>query len=166
MNNGIAFKGRFKVEHVRDGKVIAIKHIQNAVVNEGIDAILDIMFHAESQITTWYLGLINDADSADLLATDTMTSHPNWTEDQSYTEANRQEWTEDAASGQEITNSTYVAFSINATVTISGIFCCSDNTKGGTSGILWATGLFTDGNVEAVSGDTLNVTYTVSGASD
>ena len=164
MNNGFKIKGKFRVEHIRDGKVIGIHDIKNAVVNEGLDAILDIMFHADTQITTWYLGLIGSAVLADLLATDTMASHPNWTEEQSYTEGVRQEWDEDAASGQEISNSTYVAFSINATTTISGIFCCSDSTKGGSSGTLWATGLFTNGDVSVQSGDTLNVTYTITGA--
>jgi len=164
MKGGFKIKGHFRVEHIRNGKIIGIYDIDNAVVNEGLDNILDVMFHNDTQTATWYLGLLNDADLADLLATDTMASHPNWTENQSYTEATRQEWTEDAASGQEITNSTYVAFSINATTTISGIFCCSDNTKGGSSGILWATGLFTSGDVSAESGDTLNVTYTITGA--
>ena len=164
MRTGIKFKGHFVAELVRDGKVIATHKGKNAVVNEGLDNILDVMFHNDTQTATWYIGLINDAESTDLLATDTMASHPNWTEDQSYSEGARQEWDEDAASGQEIQNTTPSAFSITATTTISGIFLTSNSTKGGSTGILWATGLFQDGDVSAQSGDTLNVIYKITGA--
>lgn len=164
MRSGIKFKGHFRAELVRDGKVVCVREGDNAVVDVGINAILDIMFHNDTQVNPWYIGLINDADGTDLLATDTMASHPNWTEQQSYTEGTRQEWTEDAAASKSITNTTLVTFSINASVTISGIFLTSDNTKGGSSGTLWATGLFNEGDVVAVASDTLNVTYTITGA--
>jgi hypothetical protein len=54
-------------------------------------------------------------------------------------------------------------FSINATSTIAGAFLASDNTKGGTSGVLFSVSNFTSpGDRNVVSGDTLNVTYTFS----
>jgi len=164
MKAGIKFQGHFRAELVRDGRIVAVREGRNAVVDEGINSILNIMFHAAAQVTTWYIGLLGDTDLADLLATDTMASHPNWTENQSYTELTRQEWTEDAAASKSISNTTLVSFSINATTTISGIFVVSDNTKGGATGTLWATGLFVEGDVSAQSGDTLNVTYTITGA--
>jgi len=162
--NKLKFKGHFVVEHHRDGKLLATKHIDNAVVAEGVNAILDTYFNSSAQVATWYLGLIGSAVAGDLVDGDTMASHAGWTEEQSYTEAVRQTWTVGAAASKSVTNAAYVVYSINATVTISGLFCCSDSTKGGTAGTLWATGLFTDGDVSAVSGDTLNVTYTVTGA--
>ena len=162
--NKLRFKGHFVVEHCRDGKVLATKHIDNAVVDVGINAILDTYFNSATPVATWYLGLINDAVVADLVAADTIASHAGWTEDQNYAEAVRQTWTVGAAAAKVVTNAAYVVFSINASTTISGLFCVSDSAKGGTAGTLWATGLFTNGDVVATSGDTLNVTYTVTGA--
>jgi len=164
MKTGINFKGTFKLEHIRDGKVIGNYEFKNGVVDVGIDSILGIQFHNDTQIAAWYLGLINDAVIGDLAAADTMASHPGWTEDQTYTEAVRQAWGPDAAASKEITNSSFVVFNINGTTTISGLFLTSDSAKGGSTGTLWATGLFLDGNVSAVASDTLNITYTVSGA--
>jgi hypothetical protein len=49
---------------------------------------------------------------------------------------------------------------MNASVTIAGAFLTSDNTKGGTSGILFSASTFQAPGARAVvSGDTLNVTY-------
>jgi hypothetical protein len=54
-------------------------------------------------------------------------------------------------------------FSINATTTIAGAFLTSDNTKGGTTGVLFSVANFqAPGDRAVVSGDTLNVTYTFS----
>jgi len=60
-----------------------------------------------------------------------------------------------------IDNSGSVAvFSINNTVTVGGAFLTSDDTKGGTSGILFSAADFqSPGDRNVVSGDTLNVTY-------
>ena len=165
IKTGIYFKGEFKLEHIRNGKVIGEYKFKNGVVDVGINSILGVQFHNDTQITPWYLGLIDDAVIGDLAAADTMASHPGWTENQSYTEVTRPAWGPDAPASKAITNSSYVVFSINATVTISGIFLTSDNVKGGATGTLWATGLFLAGNVAAIASDTLNVTYTVSGAS-
>jgi len=54
-------------------------------------------------------------------------------------------------------------FSINATATIGGAFLTSNNTKGGTTGILFSASDFAaPGDRSVVSGDTLSVTYTFS----
>ena len=58
-------------------------------------------------------------------------------------------------------NSAVMVFTMSATVTIKGGFLISNNTKGGTTGTLFATGLF--GSAQAlVSGQSLKVTYTCS----
>jgi hypothetical protein len=51
---------------------------------------------------------------------------------------------------------------MNATVTIAGAFLCT--VSSGTSGILYSAGDFTGGDKSVDSGDTLNVTYTLSTA--
>jgi hypothetical protein len=62
------------------------------------------------------------------------------------------------------TNSASVAaFNINATATVGGAFLISDNTKGGTTGTLFSAADFqSPGDRTVVSGDTLNITYTLS----
>ena len=63
-----------------------------------------------------------------------------------------------------MTNATTADFNMTpgSAVTIKGLFLCSDNTKGGTTGTLFATAAFTGGNQTVNNGDTLKVTYTVS----
>lgn len=156
------FAGRFKIQHIRAGEVLEEQEFDNGVVNVGKDAILGIMFNAITQITTWYIGLIDNAGGPTLAAADTMASHAGWAEFTNYSEATRVEWTEDAASGQSITNSTAVTFNINgAGGTVFGVFLTSDNTKSGATGTLWATAAFA-APVTVSNGDQLKVTYTVS----
>lgn len=157
--------GRFKIEHIRDGKVIAEYDVPNGIVDVGLDHILETEFHSGTQITTWYVGLVNNSGFSAFANADTMSSHAGWTESSDYSEANRPQWTCGAASGRQITNASTVDFSINTTVTIKGLFICGGSgasTKGGTTGILWSTGAFGT-NVACNSGDTLKVTYTIAG---
>ena len=94
-------------------------------------------------------------------AGDTMVTHGGWTENTGYAAATRPAPTWNAASsGSKATTAT--AFSINASGTIGGAFMTTDNTKGGTAGILYSAGNFTGGNRTVANGDTLNVTYTAS----
>jgi len=155
-------KGRFIVEHIRDGQVLSQFTIPNGIVDVGLNSILEIYFHSGTQITTWYLGLIDNSGFSALAAADTMASHAGWTESTAYSNANRPTWTAGTAASRSITNSSTVDFTINATATIKGIFVTSNNTKGGTSGTLWATAAFAS-TVAVSNGDTLKITYTVSG---
>jgi hypothetical protein len=52
---------------------------------------------------------------------------------------------------------------MNSTVTVGGAFLISNNTKGGSTGILFSASDFASpGDRNVVSGDTINVTYTFS----
>lgn len=157
-------KGKFTVEHRRNGELIGVYEVPNGITNEGLDEVLDVMFHNTSQHSTWYMGLIDNSGYTGVAAGDTYTSHSGWTENTDYDETFRGEWTEGAASSQQITNASAVQFSMNATVTIKGMFLCNVSTKGdSSSGVLWCTGLFSS-TVSCVNGDTLSVTYTLSAA--
>lgn len=151
-----------QVEHIRNGEVIAVYDTQNGIVDVGINSLLDVGFGAATQITTWYMGLVDNSGFTAFADGDTMSSHTGWNEFTTYSEATRPQWSPAAASARSISNTTSVDFSINGSGTVKGIFVTSDNVKSGTTGTLWATAAFAS-NVTVTSGDVLKVTYTISG---
>lgn len=174
----LGLRGRFQVEHIRNGEVLRTFDFPNGIVNEGKNKLLDVMFHGATQIGTWYLGLVDNSGysalAADDLYDDIDQAGNGWDEFKSYTDAGnadstvtRPEWTEGAASGQSITNGTVVVFDITGSGTVKGLFLVGgtnsqtkgDHTPGNT---LWATALFAGGDVAVQNGDQLKVTYTVS----
>jgi hypothetical protein len=162
-NQNMKLGGRFRVEHFdKDGNLKGTHEFPNGIVDVGLNHILETQFNGGTPVTAWYIGLINNSGYTALANADTMASHSGWAETSAYDEATRPEWTAGTAASRSITNGTAIDFSINATVVIRGIFITSVNTKGGTSGVLWATALFAS-TVSAENGDTLKVTYTVSG---
>jgi len=156
-------KGRYIVEHVRDGKVIATYEGNNAITNEGKNLILNTLFYGATQIpaNSWFLGLIDLTSYTALAAADVMNSHAGWVEFTDYTEAARQAWGPGAASSQITTNAAAATFNINDTGTVKGIFVTSIVTLSGATGKLWATALFS-GDIAVASGDQLKITYSVS----
>lgn len=135
----------------------------NLVTTAGLNATNDIMFHASTQVTTWYIGLIDETGTETLAAGDTLASHAGWTENTEYgTPAARGEWTEGASSGGVITNGTSVDFTMNDSGTLVGLFLCS--VSSGTSGTLFSEAAFTGGNRTYVATDIIKVTYTLTGA--
>lgn len=157
-------KGRFIVEHRdSDDNLKGIYEVPNGIVNEGIEHLLDVGFHGQSQVGTWYIGLVDNSGWTAFADDDTLSSHSGWTESTAYTESDRVEWEEDAASSRAISNSTTANFSIDATGNLKGIFISSNNVKStGNTGTLWSTAAFSS-VVATANGDTLKVTYTISG---
>ena len=152
----------------KDGNLKWSEAMHNLVVNVGLKDMNDKYFSGSGYTATWYLGLVTGPGAGNTYAAaDTMASHGGWTEDTGYSQATRPAASFGAATTADpsvITNSTSVAvFSINATTTIAGAFLTSDNTKGGTTGVLFSVANFqSPGDRAVVSGDTLNVTYTFS----
>jgi hypothetical protein len=168
MNNAVggnfAIGGTFKVECFRaDGTKRWTKHVKNGIVNQGLNKLLNVMFQGATQITTWYLDLINTG--ATLAASDVYATHAGWTYSSAYSNATRPTWAPAASTAQSSTNTSTVDFTINGTATINGIaVVAGSSTKGDVasgSGVLWATGSFPGGEQPVVNGDTLKVTYTV-----
>jgi hypothetical protein len=153
-------KGFWTVEVIRQGKSVFKKDFPNGVTNIGKNSILDIMFDAATQITTWYLSFIDATGFTALAAADTMASHAGWTEFTSYAEATRVLWNPSPAASQIITNPTPAQFNITATGTLKGGFLVSNNVKAGTTGTLWGTALFS-GDIPVVNLDVVNITYSV-----
>ncbi len=139
----------------------------NLVVNVGLKDMNDKYFSGSAYTAAWYIGLYGAAATNDPAAGDTMASHAGWTEVTDYTEATRRQAVFGAATTADpsvISNSGSVAvFSINGTVTVGGAFLTSNDTKGGTTGVLFSASDFAaPGDRAVVSGDVINVTYTFS----
>jgi len=131
---------------------------KNLITTEGLNHILDSTFHASTQVTTWYIGLKGSGIPA---AGDTLASHSSWSEITDYS-GSRPAWTEGAASSGSMTNSSSVDFSITGTATIAGAFLAS--AASGTTGTLYGVVDFASSR-SVLSGDTLQVTVTVTAAS-
>lgn len=166
-------------EHWRRGLLIAIHRMPNGIVNEGKDSIFDVYFDAATQITTWYMLLIDNANFTALASDDTYDdidqAGNGWDEYQTYTDAGNADstvtrpiWNPDPASGQSITNGTQEVFDMTGTGTVKGIGIVGGGagsaTKGdhAPDGTLWATALFDQGDTAVVNGDQLKITYTTS----
>lgn len=146
-----------------DGTIRWHDENHNLVVNEGLNYILDSALSGGTQTTTFYVGLKNTGAMA---AGDTMGSHSNWTENTTYSQANRVTWVEAGVSSFTLTNSASKAqFGINGSTTIYGAFITTNNTKGGTTGTLICGGNFASSR-SAENGDTLEITYSLAIADD
>lgn len=141
----------------RHGRLKWVDEGPNLIVTTGRNALLDECLGTGS-ISAWYAGLINNAGFSAIAAGDTMASHAGWAESTAYTESARQTLSFSSASAGVKTTSAAVAFSINATVTINGIFIASNSTKGGTTGTLFAAKSFSAAR-SLFNGDTLQATY-------
>jgi hypothetical protein len=151
-------KTRYKVECVgQDGKLKWTEEFDNLVVNVGLDKLLDATLKTGLASPAWYVGLKN---TGSVVAGDTMGSHGGWTENETYSQGSRPACTFGTVSGQSVDNSASKAeFSINGSTTIYGAFLCDDNTKGGTTGILYGGGDFSSSRA-VENNDTLYVTIT------
>lgn len=161
-------KGRYKVQcHDDQGNLKWETEIEdNLVVNVGLQDMNTKYFTGSSYSATWYLGLIT-GPGVTTNANDTMGSHSGWTEFTGYSQANRVTCsfgTASTANPSVISNSgSPAAFSITSTGTIGGAFLTSNNTKSGTTGILFSEKAFSSpGDRNVSNGDTLTVTYTFS----
>jgi hypothetical protein len=176
--NSINPHGKFVVEHWYEGKLLGVYPIANDVTNEGKNKLWDTMFRHEAQ-TDWWLSLINYTGYSALAATDTyfqINGTNGWDEFTNYLDTNngdnattRPAWNNNAASGQEMTNTTKAIFTITGGGgTLKGLFLVGGNaiaqTKGDHSGgpVIWATALFATGDFIVFTNSQLKVVYTVS----
>lgn len=143
----------------KNGNLLWEEKVPNLVVDVGKDDLLTNYFKGSAYTAAFYLSLT--AGSPVFASSDTMVSHSGWTEVVAYSEAARQAPVFGTASAGSMTSSA-ITFNINAnSTTIGGGFICTDNTKGGTIGILYGGAAFSTGNKVLGSGDTLTITITV-----
>jgi hypothetical protein len=159
LTSNLGLKNIWKVTCLdANGNVKWNEEKKNLITTVGLNHILDTQFHADTQVTTWYIGLKGAGTPA---AGDTMASHATWSEISDYS-GDRKEWTEGAASAGSMTNASSVDFTINGTATIAGAFLNTAST--GTAGTLYGVVDFASAR-SVISGDTLQVTVTVTAAS-
>lgn len=160
--------GVFRLEcRDSDGNLKWSAESHNLVVNVGLQDMNAKYFTGTSYTAAWYIGLYGAAASNTPAAGNTAASHAGWTEITPYSNATRPACsfgTATTADPSVISNTLSPAqFNINATNTVGGAFLISNNTKGGTTGILFSASDFqAPGDRNVSSGDTLNVTYTFS----
>ena len=117
-------KARIKIgtwweyELLRQGKLIDKWENGNVTTDEGLNFMLDVMFHGVAAVGTWYIGIF---ESNTTPAVGTTYAVPVFTECSAYTEAARVAFVEAAAGSKSITNSANKAtFTMNDTKTIYG----------------------------------------------
>ena len=75
METTFNLRGKFNISCFdKDGNLKWEKEAKNGATNEGLNKLLDVMFHATTQISTWYIGLITGTGT--LAAADTQTLQP------------------------------------------------------------------------------------------
>lgn len=159
--------GHFTVECLdKDGNVKWRAENHNLVVNTGLQYVCGAALTSTSQITAWYIGVYGAGASNSPAPGDTMASHAGWTEVTAYSNATRPPCTfapATLANPSVATNAAaYASFSINGPTTVGGAFLTSSSTKGGSTGVLFSAADFsTPGDRSVVSGDTINVTYSL-----
>lgn len=172
-------RGKDVTESVKGGGVFTVRCVApdgavkwevskpNLVVNQGLQDMNSKYFKGATYTAAWYVGLYGAASSNNPTANDTAALHPGFTEITPYSNATRPAATFGTATTADpsvISNSASPAsFSINATATVGGAFLISDNTKGGTAGVLFSASDFAaPGDRSVANGDTLLVTYSFS----
>lgn len=173
MNNKILLSGRWIIERWKPNKYLPVlqrkswilisrQKFGNDIMLAQIDDLLDVYFGNGSPAAAWSIGLIGGSSIA-ITTADSMSSHVGWTEDENYSEATRQAWSPNASASQLKENSTSVVFTLNADTTIRGLFLTSENTKGGTTGLLWSAAELDTPEVGS-SGQTIRAFYSLAGS--
>jgi hypothetical protein len=168
-------KGRFEFECVGpDGKVKWSDTIDNVVVTEGKNLAFNTIFAGSSYTPTGpYMGLISSVGYSATAAGDTglqINGTNGWKEAgganaPTYT-GNRKTCVWSSASAGAIALSAALSFAITGIGTIEGAFILYGSTaiatKDDAHGTIWSGGVFAGGTRAVLSGDTVNVSYSVS----
>jgi hypothetical protein len=159
---GITEKNHYKVECVRDGKVIWTEEFDNLVPTAGLNYLLTAGFKSAGS-TAWYVALVGST-STGFVAGDTSASHSGWTEITGYTNTVRPTLTLGSAGSGSIDNSASTAqFTMTGSTVVYGAAIIDSLTKG--TGVGPIAGLYGEGafstSRSVVANDVLNVTITL-----
>lgn len=163
-SSSVSVGGVFTVEcYDAAGQLKWKDEFHNLVVKQGLKDMNDKYFTGSGYNAAWHIGLIDNSPTPTLSPNDTASSHAGWTEFAGYSQANRPPLSFGASTSDDpsVITTSAAAFSITSTATIYGAFVISNNTKGGTTGVLFSEGAFA-ATRSVVNGDTLNVSYSLS----
>jgi hypothetical protein len=123
-------------------RLLAKGRFKNGITTAGLNALGETNFRGGTVYTSWFAGLIDQNYYTALSPADVMSSHAGWRELQGYQGSNRPAWSPSPGVSGVFRNSAGVAYTFTgASQTIQGAFLASDNTLGGTAGLLFSTGL-------------------------
>lgn len=160
--------GKYLIEcRDSEGKLKWTLEPKNLVVNQGLQDMNAKYFKGIGYTAAWYIGLYGAASSNNPTANDTAALHPGFTEITPYSNATRPAATFGTATtanpSVQTNSASPAAFNINGTAVVGGAFLISNDTPGGSTGILFsASDFIAPGDRTVASGDVLNVTYTFS----
>lgn len=158
------FMGHYHGTLIRDGKVIDEWDDKNIVTNEGLNAMLNIMFNGAGQITSWYLGLFT-GNYVPVASDGAAVISGNATEATGYSAGTRQAFVGVASTAQSISNTaSRASFTFNATQTIYGAMLVSSPVINGGTGTLYSAAQFATSKA-VVNLDQMLLTYTFTAAS-
>lgn len=170
-NGTVALSGRaprslYAMECLKpDGSLRWTEFIGNVVTLDGRIHLLNQYFKGASYTATWYVGVIKSTQAPN--STDYMASTTrDWSESTAYSDGARRTLTLGSVSTASVDNSTAKAsFTINQTTEIFGAFVTnSSQISTGSTYILYGAAVFntpSSSGRSVVSGDTLNITVTL-----
>lgn len=170
LGDNLKVKGRYVFEcRDKDGNLKWTDTIENTVVTVGKNLILDQSLAGSAYTAAEYLGLISSASYSAISAADTMASHAGWLESGGANaptmSSTRGSAAWSAASAGSKALSAALGFNITGTGTIKGGFMVGGSgasaTVGNTGGTLISAGLFTGGDRSVITGDVVNVSYSM-----
>lgn len=159
--------GRYHAECFdSDGNLLWSTPCPNTVVTVGKNYLLDNGMAGSAYTAAFYMGLITSTSYSAISASDTMASHAGWLEGgganaPAYSQTTRPTAAWLAASAGVKSLSSALTFSITSSGTLEGAFLTTVSTKDGTTGTLFSAGLFTGGTQPVTSGNTVNVSYSL-----
>jgi hypothetical protein len=154
-----------------DGELKWRDTIENVVCTVGKNLALDtFLAGAAYSVVGPFMGLISSVGYSAVAATDTMSSHPGWTEaggaNAPTYSVPRKTCAWAVASGASKALSAALLFAITSAGTIKGAFIVYGtgalNNIDSTAGVLYSAGLFSGGDKVVGNGDTLNISYSAS----
>jgi len=138
--------------------------VGNLLTTVGINDMLDKYFSGTSYSVNLLFGLIGSV-STGVSISDTMSSHPGWSETIGYEGPGRNYAYWDSASGGSkyghLSSGEPGGFLATAGYSIRGIFLTDNWAQAGTTGMLVSAGLLTGGIVTVVYGDRIFIEYTM-----
>lgn len=146
----------YRIDHVRNGRVIGSEMIHNLMPTEGMNYALSVLLKGTSQTSNWFVGLY-EGNYTPVAGDKAATFPTSATEVTTYDEASRVGLTWGSVENAYVDNAAAKSeFTSNEQKTVTGAFITSASGKGATSGVLLSAAKFSSPKPFAV-GDVLKI---------